>query len=422
MDNLINLELLTPGSQWKRENGRVDQFLMLTNTTVPAKHQHRHPQMAVFARDDGDIFSVLLDDFLDTRTFQFVAPELERRLNDLLAFETDTTELAQEMAQNEDEDDDDDALVIHDRNDRFDINAGPTTSTKVTVGDDDDGEVGYPGDPDSGADDDADDGRNVDYTEITRLMSGDSHYPVGKILPAAVTRIMEFVVENPALPVVLTADELEAAVIGYTHAPFSDTKTQHTIAFKATELVTRDALYSSFAPSQSEVNAVYTFNPFTPEGKVDADWDYFGGVYPMAQLDGHGYMVVFYTNVDTVAPAVVEPVAVPESVAPAVEVVPTPEPTPEPAAPVIVRAPAASAPVGNTPVAHQARATLGLPTGGQVVVDTATPVVVVADTPTVAQPPAVPTPVPAAVPTVFDSMTAPTPVPAPVVEDGFDIS
>ncbi len=244
------MEMLTPGSIWKRKNGAVSRFLFLTNDSIPAEHQDRFPQMAVFADDEDNVLSLPLEDFLANRKFHNVDGDLETRLINLL-------------------DDDEDG------------------------GDDQN-------DLDDGDNNDGDDSFDIDADEREQLAEVST-----AVLGANATGLpfIKFTTENPLLPAMIDADTLARAVIGYVQTPvLSERRVAHTLTFAATDDVTAHALQNSFSPSRVEQNQVYGFEVEGPEGRLEIDWDEFIGVYPAVSAErGAFFNLVFYTKLNIAA-------------------------------------------------------------------------------------------------------------------------
>jgi hypothetical protein len=96
-----SLELLTPGSVWVKEDGKQAKVLFVTNTTLPVRHQEKHPIQIIYANDEADIYSRTLDSFFKIYKFYNIDPELEERLENLITFSEDSVD-------EDDSDDEDD--------------------------------------------------------------------------------------------------------------------------------------------------------------------------------------------------------------------------------------------------------------------------------------------------------------------------
>lgn len=244
------MEMLTPGSIWKRKNGVVSRFLFLTNDSVPAEHQDRFPQMAVYADDDGNVLSLPLEDFLGNRKFHHVDGDLEQRLLNLLDDEDQDEDGQRELDDGDDNDGDDDA---------FDI-------------DGDDDNDGVP-----------------DTADIA--------------VAVVKTPFIAFTTENPTLPAMIDPLVLARAVIGYNQAPqLSNGRVSHTLLFETNAGFTAEDLHRSFSPSRVELNQVFSFTVNGPEGQIDIDWDEFAGVYTGCSAEnGPFWSLVFYTKLNPAA-------------------------------------------------------------------------------------------------------------------------
>lgn len=95
------LSLLTPGSVWLSAKGVPSYVLCVTNENIPAAKQKQFPPQVVFADEDGELFSVGLDRFLEHRSFHHVEYELEQKIENLFVSEPkpeDETEGADDAA------------------------------------------------------------------------------------------------------------------------------------------------------------------------------------------------------------------------------------------------------------------------------------------------------------------------------------
>jgi len=90
-------ELLTPASVWIKEDGKQAKVLFVTNTTLPERHQQKHPVQVVYLNEEANIYSRTLDSFFKIYQFFNIDPELEERLVNLVTFSEDDYD-------NEDED------------------------------------------------------------------------------------------------------------------------------------------------------------------------------------------------------------------------------------------------------------------------------------------------------------------------------
>lgn len=81
------LTLLTPGSVWLSAKGTPSYVLFITNENVPAAKQKQFPPQVVFADEEGELFNVHLDRFLENRAFHHVEWELEQKIENLFVSE-----------------------------------------------------------------------------------------------------------------------------------------------------------------------------------------------------------------------------------------------------------------------------------------------------------------------------------------------
>lgn len=276
-------DFLTSGAVFTREDGREARVLFLTNTALPEKLKAKFPAQVVYADENDNVLSCTIERFLQNRTFYNVQPELEARLNNLLAApSTDSDEDVLDLMSNDDEDD------------------------ELTIEGEDDGEDGL--EMIDQKDDLADLETDIDTQEA----------------------IVQFTLRHGdvELPSIIDLDHLTAAVASYQQQPGADLKSiQHVLFIKAEAGVTPAVLTAVFSPINDKLN-------HTLEFAVDTDglgfmgvvnWDTFIGVYPCVFYGSRMYQVVFSDSALDVqkeeiavsAPAAV--VAAP-AIAPAVEV------------------------------------------------------------------------------------------------------
>lgn len=86
------LTLLTPGSVWYSERGKPSFVLFVTNENVPAARQKQFPPQVVFADDEGELFNVGIDRFLEQRAFHHVEYDLEQKIENLFVSQEMPTE------------------------------------------------------------------------------------------------------------------------------------------------------------------------------------------------------------------------------------------------------------------------------------------------------------------------------------------
>jgi hypothetical protein len=261
--SIMDLEMLTPGSVWTRKDGKQARYLFTTNTTVPATHSHIYPSVAVFADENDDYFSVPVEDFIARRTFYNVDPGLEARLNNLLAFDADSTSEDFDLLNDADE-----SLVVSDDD-----------SFTATVGD---------GVTDIVAD---------ESNEVSAAQQPD---PDASLNPALNMFPVEYSSEGSALPEIIPGYILASHTQGYQQQPLMTetgfTKIVHTLFIKATKEITHDKLYACFSPTHLERNAVFTFKVSTADGLLDVDWDAMIGVFPYVFMNEQVFQVMFLSD------------------------------------------------------------------------------------------------------------------------------
>jgi hypothetical protein len=247
--DIADLEMMTPGSIWTRDNGKQRRFLFVANESLPTTYHKEYPPVVVYADENDNIMAVSIEAFLAKCKFFNVDPELETRLQNLLQLPKEET---------------------------FDLGGG---------GEDD-------GDDLLVADDDA-----PDEMKETILSDDDSPFATGLQEDTGTGNMIDFYSEATGLPVVISAHALSAAIEGYVQAPLvSEKKIQHTLLFRPAFGITMDSLTASFTPANIETNVVYAFRVNSKDGTLDIDWDTFLGVYPMVRGGQTFYQVIFTTD------------------------------------------------------------------------------------------------------------------------------
>lgn len=245
--NIADLDFLTPGSTFVREDGRESRFLFLTNSALPEKVRKQYPPQVVYADENNNILSCDIDRFLNKRKFHMVDPELEARLVNLLALSSSDSEDALDL-------DSDDELVIE-------------------GADDSDGELA--------------DGEGMPDTSDEFIGSEEgTEKPLVKFIPSA------------DLPAALDADYLAQAVSSYQQSPGTALRSiQHALFIRAEQGITRDSLIAAFSPAaeQQGTNSIYTFEVEIEGSNVHVNWDEFLGVYPCVFYGSSMYQVLFNT-------------------------------------------------------------------------------------------------------------------------------
>lgn len=251
--DVMDLELMTPGSVWVRKNGKESRYLFTTNTNLPVEHQRANPQMVVYADENDNIYSVPVAAFLEKRTFFNVDPTLESRLENLLAFSgTGSEGVDLDLLS-----DSDDTLTLDEGDDEItDVASAGDVATPVAV------------DPES-------------------------------LAPPVSPFFCAYDAGGTGLPEVITRQRLSEMTESYQQAPLlAEGKLLHTLFISAAPDITRDTLYACFSPMHIDHNAVYTYKVTTPEGEIDVDWDELVGIYPYVFQNQLMHQVVFSTNVE----------------------------------------------------------------------------------------------------------------------------
>lgn len=264
--NIADLDFLTPGSIFVREDGRESRFLCLTNTALPEKARKKYPSQVVYADENNHILSCDIDRFLNKRKFHMVDPDLESRLENLLALSNSDGEDSLDL------DSDETLLTIDDSEDEGD--AG-----------DDDG---------SSESEDAPEVQEDDF-----ITQEDSTTPLVRFIP------------SNDMPAALDAEYLAQAVSSYQQSPGAVRHSvQHALFIRAESGITRDSLIATFSPAaeQQGTSSIYTFEVDLEDSKVHVNWDEFLGVYPCVFYGSSMYQVLFHT-LTSVAPQ--QPIAEP---------------------------------------------------------------------------------------------------------------
>lgn len=265
--DIADLEMMTPGSVWTRDNGKQRRFLFVANESLPTSYHKEYPPVVIYADENDNIMAVSIEAFLAKCKFFNVDPELETRLQNLLQLPKEET-----FDLGGDSDDDGDDLLV--------------------------------------ADGDAPD----EMKQSLFAEDGESQFATGlQDEDLGTGNMIDFYSEAMGLPVIITAQALSAAVEGYVQAPLvSEKKIQHTLLFRPTFGITTESLTASFTPANIEANVVYAFRVNSKDGTLDIDWDTFLGVYPMVRGSQTFYQVIFTTDAQIAmekAGSVVEAVA-----------------------------------------------------------------------------------------------------------------
>lgn len=277
--DIIDIEMMTPGSVWINKKGKRSRFLHATNRHLPDHLQEIYPPMAIYADEDNNILSVPVEDFLSKRKFYNVDPDLEARVNNVLPDADD------EATQFSFDEDDGDSLLISDDD-------GDESNVQGTIDEE------------------------IADSNLAGASIFDSDEPEAGSEEYQVT----YSAEGTGLPEVIAPSILSRHTEGYSQEPMmSEGKIKHTLFVRAGFGITMDTLRSSFHPDNAEINAVYTFKANTDEGIIDVDWDTFVGVFPMTRGQQTLYQLIFttfapmhYEVPNTEVAKVADPVNVPE--------------------------------------------------------------------------------------------------------------
>lgn len=283
--SIADLDFLTAGSVFTREDGRESRFLFLTNEALTQKLKQQYPPQVVYADENGNVLSCSIERFLNKRKFVNVDPELESRLNNLLA----ATSSSQEDTLDLDSDD----LVIDGDED------GTSVFDALELGsEEEDGEVDTP--------------EEIDPTDPRDDLGANEEEMGGlvKFLP----------IGTDDLPAFLTAEQLSAAVQSYQQGPGQQPDTVlHTLFIRQDAGITSKTLYASFSPKNAETNTTYDFQVEIEGREIVVNWDTFVGIYPCIFYGSRMFQVVFQGTLFT---SVAAPVTASAPAAPVVDAAP----------------------------------------------------------------------------------------------------
>lgn len=251
VNNVADLEFLTPGSVWTNEAGKSSRFLFQTNTHLPAEHQKRFPPQAIYADEEGNLYSVPVGRFVGRRTFYNVDPGLEARVSNLLALGgEDGSEEEFDLSS----DGDDDTLVV---------------------------------------DDDGDAASDVAPDEVSDTMGADQ--PDEEAAPQE--PIVIFTPDRTDVVQIIPQDVLNANVQGYQQLPSNiPGELMHIILIRAADGITRDKLHACFSLNNKGITAVYDTHVNTPDGELNLVWDKFPGIFPCVYYGDSMYQMIFTTT------------------------------------------------------------------------------------------------------------------------------
>lgn len=251
-------DFLTSGAVFTREDGRESRVLFVTNTALPEKMKAKHPPQVVYADESDNVLSCSIERFMEFRTFYNVQPELEARLENLLA--APSTNSGSDVLDLMGEDEDGDALRA---------DAGEDGILEIDSDDDD-----------------------IDSQES----------------------IVEFTLRHAdtELPSIFDLEQLTAAVTSYQQQPSPDlANVQHVLFIKAEEGINDATLRAAFSPANEALNHTLEFAVDT-EGLGEMrviNWDTFIGVYPCVFYGSRMYQVVFGASALNVPTEVIEEIA-----------------------------------------------------------------------------------------------------------------
>lgn len=244
------LEDLTPGSVWRRENGKLSRVLFVTNQHFPEKILRTYPQQVVYVDEEDNVISTPVEDFVAKREFYNVDPDLEQRLIALLG----------------------------DDEENFDLGIGDDT---LQVEDDEEETVG------NAADDSVE--NIAEQTVYTNARPAPTPTAQARVEPPIT---YQYRGTSAAKAEGIDRDFLASLTRGYAQAPTEGGhKVLNTLFIDAAPGVDQFSLTDVFTGD----NATYNFTVDTASGSIQVDWDEFVGVYPMVAHGQTSYQVLFYT-------------------------------------------------------------------------------------------------------------------------------
>ena len=249
---VTDLEDLTPGAVFIREDGSKRFVLFVANATLTGKKAERFPIRVVFANSNAEVFDIDVKSFFVKCKFHNVEPELEHRLDSLFVFKTDdnvTLDQAVTSAMQLNEDEENKEILSFDDNESEDVspvsvtaNVGDLTSEQVPV------------------------------------------VPNNDFLIPEVTYPISFINTGSLAPKV-KAELLQAMLINYQQEPqLSSGYLMHKLTFTVPANITTDAIKSCFDVGSERSDAFYSvFELNTVDFGSDArrvDWSHSIGAYP----------------------------------------------------------------------------------------------------------------------------------------------
>lgn len=249
------LEDLTPGSVWRRENGKNSRVLFVTNQHFPEKILRTYPQQVVYADEDNNIISTPVEDFIAKREFYNVDPDLEQRALALLGMQDEDFELGEDSLQVEDDDETEDEAV------------------RAVVSD---------------AVEDVDTEANI----AEQIVYNDQPRVAAEPEQVEPPITYQYRGTSAALAEGIDRELLARLTRGYAQAPTEGgRKVLNTLFVDAAPGVDQFSLTDAFTGDA----ATYNFTVETASGSIEVDWDEFVGVYPMVAQGQTSYQVMFYT-------------------------------------------------------------------------------------------------------------------------------
>jgi hypothetical protein len=96
-----DITFMTPGSVWLRDNGKRSILIAISNLSLPEKLQRKNPPVAVFLNEQGDILTMPVDQFMETRQFHNCLLEVETLVDQLQAFREVTEDKLPDASESE---------------------------------------------------------------------------------------------------------------------------------------------------------------------------------------------------------------------------------------------------------------------------------------------------------------------------------
>lgn len=266
-NNILGIDLLTPGSVWLRENNKKNFVLFVTNTILPIKTRSKHPIQVVYCDEQGNILNQNRDHFLETRTFYNGHFKLEQRL---LQIESQLVNLFAGINFSSDEesteDSDDATLVIDDDADQVEDGTTEAFPFPVTASVEEDEEVTEP---------------------VLIFTPMEDSNPTALISAEVLGDLLESYSQEPQLQQDLLL---------------------HKLIFRNTSPEVAEQITRSFSGAQGENNTLFKFtiNPkFSGLSQEPIEWDQSCGAYPYL-LQSEQYLQVIVASSTKVVEQAVE--------------------------------------------------------------------------------------------------------------------